>query len=173
MAAADRRLRIDARSLLAQPGLEREIDLDLPPEDLGLDDERIVGPIEVRLTVTSNLDGIIVGGTVAIPWRASCRRCLVEAIGSTVVDVDEFYRRAADAGAGGDAFPIEGDQVDLHPAVREAVLLELPDDVLCSQNCAGICPQCGSDRNTAPCACDLSVRDDRWSALDALRDDGA
>ena len=68
-----------------------------------------------------------------------------------------------------DAFPIEGDQIDLVPAVREAVLLELPDDVLCREECAGICPVCGIDRNQGTCECDTTVRDDRWAALDQLR----
>jgi uncharacterized protein len=171
MAVPDRRLRIDARILLAQPGAERRVDVDLASDELGIVDERIVGPVEVRLTATSNLDGIIVRGTVRIPWRAACRRCLAEAVGSTVVTVDELYQHV-DAGSVGDgAFPIDGDHVDLYPAVREAVLLELPDDVVCSPDCAGICPQCGVDLNTASCSCDITVRDERWSALDALRHD--
>ncbi len=64
---------------------------------------------------------------------------------------------------------IEGDQIDLAPAVREYVLIELPDGPLCRDDCAGICPECGADRNEAPCECDTSVRDERWSALDDLR----
>lgn len=172
MAPTDRRLRLDARSLLAQPGLERAVDVDLTADDLGLADDRIVGPIAVRLSATSNLDGIIVSGTVVIPWRAPCRRCLADTAGSTVVEVEELYRQDAGEVAGDDAFPIEGDQVDLNPAVRETVLLELPDDVLCSDSCAGICPLCGAERNTATCSCEQTVRDERWAALDALRDDG-
>jgi uncharacterized protein len=53
--------------------------------------------------------------------------------------------------------------------VREYVVLELPDDPLCRDECAGICPVCGIDRNSGSCECDTTVRDERWSALDDLR----
>ena len=53
--------------------------------------------------------------------------------------------------------------------VREYVLLDLPEAPLCRDDCAGICPQCGADRNESPCDCDTSVTDLRWSALEGLR----
>ena len=65
--------------------------------------------------------------------------------------------------------PTDRDQIDMAPAVREYVLLELPDGPLCRDDCAGICPVCGIDRNEASCDCDTSVRDHRWAALDELR----
>lgn len=160
-------LRLNARELLRQPGLRKSVDVSLPASDLTVDDDRVTGDIGVALVATSNIDGIVVEGTITMPWRAPCRRCLAEVAGTAMIDVDEVYQD--DVGPGGDigddAFPIEGDQIDLVPAVREAVLLELPDDVLCRDDCAGICPVCGIDRNQASCECDTSVRDDRWAAL--------
>jgi uncharacterized protein len=169
-------LRLNARELLRQPGLRKAVEVSLPASDLGVDDERITGEIVVDLVATSNIDGIVVEGTVTMPWRASCRRCLAEVVGTADIHIDEVYQDASDVDergggerGGDDAFPIEGDQVDLVPAVREAVLLELPDDVLCREDCAGICPVCGADRNQGACECDTSVRDERWAALDDLR----
>jgi uncharacterized protein len=86
-------------------------------------------------------------------------------VGTAVVDVDEVYQ---DDISNDEAFPIEGDQIDLAPAVREYVLIELPDGPLCRDDCAGICPVCGVDRNESTCDCDTSVRDERWAALDDL-----
>jgi len=160
-------LRLNARELLRQPGSRKPVAVSLPSSDLGVDDERITGEIEVELVATSTIDGVVVEGTVTMPWRAPCRRCLAEVVGTGVIEVDEVYQdEIAD---GDDAFPIEGDQIDLVPAVREAVLLELPDDVLCRDDCAGICPVCGIDRNQGSCDCDTTIRDDRWAALDELR----
>ena len=68
-----------------------------------------------------------------------------------------------------DAFPIVGDQLDLAPMVREHALLILPDGPLCRSDCAGLCPQCGVDRNEQTCTCVTERHDDRWAALDALR----
>ncbi len=64
-----------------------------------------------------------------------------------VVDVDEVYQHEV---VDEEAFVIEGDQIDLVPAVREYVLIDLPDGPLCREDCAGICPVCGTDRNERP-----------------------
>lgn len=161
-------LRLNARELLRQPGLERAVTTEATAPELGIDDDRITGPVVVDLLAVSNVDGIVVDGAITVPWRAACRRCLVDVAGVTRIEVDEVYR---DEVGDDDAFEIEGDQIDLAPAVREYVLLELPDDPLCRDDCAGICPACGIDRNTASCECDTTVRDERWAALDQLRFD--
>ena len=164
-------LRINARELLREPGLQKSVDLSLPAAELGVDDARITDDITIDLTVTSGVDSIVVHGTVRMPWRAQCRRCLRDLQGTADIAVDEVYQDPDDEMVVDDeqAFPIEGDQIDLVPAVREHLLLELPDDVLCRDECAGICPVCGTDLNDATCDCDTSVRDERWAALDDLR----
>jgi len=161
--------RINARELLRQPGLQKRVELVVSPGELGVDDDRIVGDVASDLTATSTIDGIAVHGTVAMPWRTSCRRCLAEVTGTSEIVIDEMYQDPADLTVGDDeAFPIEGDQIDLVPVVREHLLLELPDDVLCREECAGICPVCGTDLNQDACDCDTTVRDERWAVLDDL-----
>ncbi len=64
-----------------------------------------------------------------------------------------------------EAFPIEHGQLDLAPMVRELILLELDIEVLCREECLGLCPVCGTDRNTTSCGCETAVRDERWAAL--------
>ncbi len=161
--------RLNARELLRQPGLDKRIVDTLPSSELGVDDERIVGDVTVDLTAVSSIDGISVHGTISLPWRSACRRCLTDVSGTTVISVDEVYQDPSDAVLDDDAFEIEGDQIDLAPAIREYLLLELPDDPLCRDDCAGICPVCGTDRNQGSCDCDTTVRDERWAALDDLR----
>ena len=163
MAPRLHQLKLNARELLRQPGLQKTIDLSLPASDLGVDDDRITGDVGVDLSATSNIDGVVVEGTITMPWRAPCRRCLAVVVGTASIEVDEVYQD--EVGDDVDAFPIEGDQIDLVPAVREALLIELPDGVLCRDDCAGICPVCGVDRNQGSCDCDTTVRDDRWAAL--------
>jgi uncharacterized protein len=163
-------LRLNARELLRQPGLHRTVEVALPAEELSVVDDRITGAIDVDLVATSTIDAVVVDGTVTMPWRAECRRCLAQVSGVARIAIDEVYQDPADITVGDDdTFPIEGDRIDLVPAVREAILLELPDDVLCRDDCAGICPMCGTDRNEGTCDCDTSVRDERWAALDDLR----
>lgn len=161
-------LRLNARELLRQPGAERRVTADLEAVDLGVIDDRVTGSIVVELTAVSSIDGIVVTGSISTPWRVPCRRCLTDVSGTAHIAVDEVYQ---DDVGDDDAFPIEGDQIDMAPAVREYVLLEIPDGPLCREACAGICPVCGADLNLSACGCDTSVRDERWAALDGLQFD--
>lgn len=160
-------LRVAARELLRDPGASRPVSVSLPATDLGVDDDRITGEIVVDATAVSSVDGITVAGTASVPWAGECRRCLTAVSGTGVAEIDEVYQDVV--GADDDALPIEGDLIDLAGPVREYVLLEVPDDPLCRDDCAGLCPVCGIDRNAASCECDTSVRDERWAALDQLR----
>ena len=164
--------RINARELLRQPGLDKHIDVTLPASDLGVDDPRITDDVAVDVRAVSGIDGITITGSITMPWSTVCRRCLTAVSGVAEIAVDEIYQDAVgpdDAFKVDGAFEIEGDQIDLAPAVREYLLLELPDDQLCRDACAGLCPVCGADRNVDPCGWDTSVRDERWAALDDLR----
>ena len=69
-----------------------------------------------------------------------------------------------------DAFELLGDQLDLHPLVRELELLDAPQTPLCQDDCPGLCPTCGARLADGPCGCAPPPKDDRWAALDALRD---
>lgn len=160
-------LRIPARELLRDPGATRPIAVELSATDLGVDDERITGDLTVDAAAVATVDGITVAGTVSVPWAGECRRCLIAVAGVGIGEIDEMYQD--EVGAEDDALPIEGDQIDLAGPIREYVLLEVPEDPLCRDDCAGLCPVCGIDRNQAACECDTSVRDDRWAALDQLR----
>ena len=68
-----------------------------------------------------------------------------------------------------ETYPLLGDQLDLQPLARDAVLLNLPQVPLCREDCAGLCPVCGADRNDEPCGCEVEAGDPRWATLDALR----
>jgi uncharacterized protein len=159
-------LRVNAAELLRQPGAVRRVDVELPASAIGVDDERVDGEVQVGLTATSGIDGVMVHGEIRTPWHAQCRRCLADVEGVAVSEVDErFQVRPTDD----DSLEIVGDQIDLVPIVREYVLLDLPDAPLCRPDCAGICPNCGADRNLGECHCDTTPRDLRWSALEDLR----
>jgi uncharacterized protein len=165
-------LLVNTAELLRQPGSERHLELSAPLADVGVEDPRLTGTVDVDLTLVSTIHEIIVTGTLAVPWSDECRRCLTPLAATLVVDVDERYaeedptgRRSVDP----NAFPIEHGQIDLAPMVREEVLLAVPDAPLCRPDCAGLCPTCGADRNVDPCRCDGEVRDDRWAALDQLK----
>jgi uncharacterized protein len=64
---------------------------------------------------------------------------------------------------------IRGEVLDTDPILAEQVQLNLPMKPLCREDCAGLCPTCGADRNGGPCACVEPAGDARWGALADLK----
>ena len=67
-----------------------------------------------------------------------------------------------------DLFPFDGETVDLEPLLREQFVLAVPYAPLCAEDCKGLCPQCGIDRNTASCQCQPPI-DPRLAPLKGLK----
>ena len=135
--------------------------------------------VEVDVTIEGMDDrSLVATGTVSTRWAAECSRCLRPIQGHVSSEVRELFedpaRRVVEAPGSAvgdeDIYPLHGEQVDLEPLARDAVLLALPPAPLCAEDCAGLCPVCGADRNEADCGCDTTVRDERWAALDVLKD---
>jgi uncharacterized protein len=63
----------------------------------------------------------------------------------------------------------DGEGIELDDLVREELLLALPANVLCREDCRGLCPTCGIDRNLSDCQCESEEGDSRWQALKELQ----
>jgi uncharacterized protein len=163
-----RPLLVNVAELLRRAGVRRDVNVSVSPAELDAHDERFAPGAEVvvDLHLESLIDGIVVDGTISTPWVGVCRRCLAPVSGRDEVSIRELFQSTV---TDPDAFAIMGEQLDLTETVREHALLSLPEAALCRSDCAGWCPQCGADLNTDPCRCRDEVRDDRWSALDALK----
>jgi DUF177 domain-containing protein len=126
-------------------------------------------PVTVDVVLSSYPDGLMVAGTVEAPWRGECRRCGGAVEGTVAASVRERFVPEGRTGGDEEAYLFSDDLVDLEPMARDAVLLELPLAPLCSEDCRGLCPQCGTNWNLSGCDCTRPV-DPRWSALDRLRE---
>ena len=126
-------------------------------------------PVALDLTLASYAGGIMVTGTVSAPWQGECRRCGGPVEGRVVAEVLERYAPVGASDRDEEAYPLTGDELDLEPLARDAILLELPLAPLCTEDCKGLCPTCGANRNTESCDCSPPA-DPRWAALDILRD---
>lgn len=122
------------------------------------------------LALTPYSGGIAVNGRVSVPWQGTCRRCTATVEGVLDIVITERFCDPPSRGEPEDeeAFLITDDVVDLGPLVHEAILAELPLAPLCRDDCRGLCPQCGADRNQQACSC-VAPRDPRWASLDVLR----
>jgi uncharacterized protein len=102
---------------------------------------------------------------------AECRRCLAETTVPVSDDVQLIFAQSGEDEAEEDdvvVIPASERELDLRPAMREEWLLAVPAFALCREDCRGLCPSCGADRNTGDCTC-LPTTDPRWDALRNLR----
>lgn len=130
------------------------------PVFAGLDVE-LDGPIDVTGRLQSTAEGDIV-------WHArlsglghtTCRRCLADMVVPLAIEVHALFSADPDALDDPDVYPMaeRATDVDLSAAVREEVALAMPAFCLCRDECAGLCPKCGTDLNVGACTCAASAR---------------
>jgi len=125
----------------------------------------------------NTLGEIRLRGHVQVELETPCDRCLEPARIPIDSDFDLFYRPVVKTDAHGEVHLeegeveisfYEGDGVGLRDALREFILLSLPMRAVCREECKGLCPACGVNRNTQGCACADQKTDPRWAALKGL-----
>ncbi|MBX6357642.1 MAG: DUF177 domain-containing protein [Micromonosporaceae bacterium] len=166
---------LDTRDLPRRPGSMREVRRMVPaPKDLGLELVGVPEGAELRLDLRleSVSEGVLVSGTVTGPVSGECGRCL-RAISDTVeVPIQELYayeHSATDETTEEDEVGrLQGDLIDLEPALRDAVVLALPTHPLCREDCPGLCPECGVHWDDLPADHSHRQVDPRWAALERL-----
>jgi uncharacterized protein len=157
-------------------------DLTFQPGKLDLSETDFRQTTPIRITGMAELlrgtDEIRVRGHVTGELEADCDRCLEVARFPIDRDFDLFYRPATgDSGQAdleldqleSEVGYYEGEGVQLADVVQEQILLWLPMQWICSEDCKGICPVCGGNRNRVLCSCHEHKADDRWSALRSFR----
>jgi uncharacterized protein len=132
------------------------------------DDDVVVA----ELVLEAQGEAVTATGTVSAHWVGECRRCLEPTEGAVTVELSEVFE--ADP-VDGETYPLGRDEVDVGPAVREALALALPLAPLCRDDCTGPDPE-AHPVTTAPDAAESSddepaPADPRWAALDALHFD--
>lgn len=158
---------INISGALKNPGQAYPVNLAFafdPVEIMG--DEVRFSDVRFEGEYLSAKDEISLSGTVTAKAHSRCANCLTDVMVDISADLDAEFARGGD---GEDKYPLEGYEIDPAPAVREAVLLELPIRFLCREDCKGICPVCGKNRNTDLCTCHGGpAKPNPFSALTSL-----
>jgi uncharacterized protein len=98
--------------------------------------------LELEVQLERVVEGVLVTGTAHAPLVGECARCLDLFTSATEVRFTELYTHdASDDDA--DGYLLDGDLLDLEPALRDALVLELPLAPLCAEDCPGLCSECG------------------------------
>jgi len=125
------------------------------------------------------IQDIRLNGELATRLELLCARCLEPVAQDVTRKFDLLYRPlGTDAGneelsvtvAEAEVGYYQGDGLLLEDAIREQVLLAVPLKVVCREDCKGLCPTCGKNRNTETCSCAPPLGDPRWSALKDIRE---
>jgi uncharacterized protein len=171
-----------ALGLQRRPGSMVEFTRTVPaPGDMGVAMAKVSpdSPIEMDLRLESVMEGVLVSGEVDLEISAECSRCLDPLTWEEAVDISELFAYPATDARGavveepdGDEDPLptlDGDLIDLEPTLRDSVVLALPMAPLCSEDCAGLCSECGIKLDENP-GHEHQAVDPRWSALAGLAD---
>ncbi|OGU31380.1 MAG: hypothetical protein A2X67_05965 [Ignavibacteria bacterium GWA2_55_11] len=143
--------------------------------DIGLGAE-FQGPITVDVDLSRQGRQFYLDAAFSTNARFVCDRCLDEF--SHVIDgtysmlyVPEGTLADGDGNEEGQEIqeiPADAQLIHLDDDVRQFVLLSVPGKLLCRDECRGLCPVCGKNRNHFDCACTETIRDTRWDALKKL-----
>jgi len=176
---------LDTRELGRRPGSMRRVRQTVQaPQELGIPLASIPAGSELvlDLRLESVMEGVLVSGTVDATMSGECGRCLDPVTAPLQVDIQELYSypesgpHAGSRATGGrsdddDELPaLVDDLIDLEPVLRDALVLELPMSPLCSDDCPGLCPECGEHLASLPEDHSHDAVDPRWAALAGLRD---
>ncbi len=159
---------------------DREFAHTYQPNDLSLEDVdlRLIEPAEVRGRLRRKGHEVELIGNLRTTLETVCARCLKPVAIPLSADFDERFTTSVSWGAEeqhelrSDDLNLsifDGIAVDLDQLVREQLQLATPAQILCRENCHGLCPVCGADLNTAACKCENQKVDSRWEKLKDLR----
>ena len=168
---------LDTRELGRRPGSQREVTLSVPaPADLGIDVLLVPegSPVDIDLRLEAVMEGVLVTGTARAVLDGECARCLEEIHDDVEVTFQELYVYAEHQTShdeDDEVSRLEDDLLDLEPQLRDAVVLTLPFQPLCTEDCPGLCPECGARLAGDPDHGHDEPIAPRWAGLAALAQD--
>jgi len=163
---------LDTRELGRRPGSQRKLSLDVPaPAQLGI--EFLGVPegdlIHLDLRLEAVMEGVLLTGTASATLVGECVRCLDAISDDSRVSLQELYMYdVPDNDEDEDVSKLEDDLLDLEPLLRDAVVLALPFQPVCREDCPGLCPECGVRLADDPDHQHEQAIDPRWAGLEGL-----
>lgn len=148
---------------------ESQESLSLKPEEIFL-----MNPADIDLYVFKSADKFTFQAKISALLEAECARCLKlfqRPLHSEIKFVIDQTETAGGADFLDDDYLFLSKAVpafDMIPRIREALILNLPMRFLCSSDCKGLCPHCGTDLNLRACNCKKEEIDPRWGKLEQL-----
>jgi uncharacterized protein len=164
---------VDLRTLRLRPGEVRRLTIDIELEPFVLGGQRYEATpaaIPVQLDVSQASGATVFDMRLDVHLTGACMRCLGFAEIERTVQAREFYDLDAPPSDELHSDYVVDEHLQLSTWARDAVALELPEQILCRDDCAGLCPVCGKDLNVEPHEHLGRDPDPRWAALEGLKE---
>ena len=145
-------------------------------ETIDLREETLYGakpfqsPVRISGEVTNESGVLRLKGTIKTIYSTACARCLKPLDILLTAQADAVLTDDPEAEEEDDLFVLTGDSVDPADVLVPALILQVQMTYLCKEDCKGLCPHCGADRNVTDCDCEKKQIDPRFAALRALLD---
>ncbi len=168
MATSKNPLVVGVKDLVHQAGEMRELTLELvAPEKYGEAMATVPQgtPMTLELRLEGLHEGILATADVAVEARAECVRCLDPFSFELRVDFQELF---AYSSSDSDSYTVVDDSLNLEDIIRDAVVLELPFQPVCKEDCYGLDPATGEKRTEPPGENVADEIDPRWQELSKL-----
>ena len=120
--------------------------------------------------IVNSADLLTLRGHIRSVMRCVCDRCAKEFDMSMDLPLDVRLAAELEDEEDPDYFLLSGDELDIDDLLESAFILGMDTQILCRQDCKGLCPRCGADLNEGPCSC-RSEPDPRLAVLEQLLDD--
>lgn len=155
---------VDVSPILKEIGGKIEIsgEVLLPEEEFS--GVSFTSPAKLSGNITNNGETLILSAHLNCRASAECARCLKDIEVIFDFDISEMLAQKSFDGDE-DIYIFENESVDLTEIVVNNLLINISGKYLCSEDCKGLCPKCGTDLNVSECSCDTAVIDPRWAAL--------
>ena len=145
-------------------------------ETLDLREETLYGakpfqsPVQISGEVSNESGVLRLKGTIKTIYSTACARCLKPLDILLTAETDMILSDDPETEEEDDLFVLTGDSVDPADVLVPELILQVQMTYLCKEDCKGLCPHCGADRNEVDCDCDKKQIDPRFAALRALLD---
>jgi len=177
---------LDLSEIVMRTGMHAEVDLDQP----GVEDPELVfaAPLKGHFAFDNGGDLVSIHGQAQTALQIPCARCLTDVEVPMEIPVEEHFpvadilnpTKPPEEGAEFDTvvstvvYLDQGKPIlDMDELLRQLIITEVPIRTVCSEDCAGLCPQCGANRNETPCTCGDQPQNTPLASLGVLLQNGS
>lgn len=166
-------MKIKLTELVNAPGSKIDVCGDIIADNICYhgDEYEFSAPVRFEGKLTNNGKELVLEGKATATFYASCARCLEKSIHELEYDVCEAFVREDEANnSDGEEITYSGDVIEPDEVIMSGFYMNAPLKYLCSEDCKGLCLECGQNLNKGDCDCDKEQIDPRWEALKKIMD---